>query len=287
MRHRLWLVIWLCAGCGRVGFDAGDRGDDGGGALDSSGLDAPVIEPDAVPDDARGTDAGDVDGGPDPDLAVWLPMDEPPPVASDATGTLTNGRCAPGRCPFTTVGVFGSAYVFDGVDDYLQFDTSAALDFGDTAQPFSVSVWYRTRSRGPAQQVVLAQATSDGDVSFQISFEDLFGTGVYDVVWKVCELDCPSETFAVFSDGVALDAWRFAVGVWTGTESILFIDALEMARVPTAGVKFDGLPFMLGADYEIGASIEDSFDGAIDELRIYRRVLDADDQTALMVGAAR
>jgi len=129
---------------------------------------------------------------------------------------------------------------------------------------------------------VFTQATTGGDVSFQLSFEDLFASGTYDVDWKVCQADRPSETFADFVDGVEVGEWHFAVGVWTGAQSILYLDGVERAGTRTAGVKFDGSPFMLGADWESGGSIEDTFDGVIDDLRICRRVLGVAEQLALM-----
>ncbi len=81
-----------------------------------------------------------------------------------------------------------------------------------------------------------------------------------------------------------IDAWHFAVGVWNGSESILYVDGVERARADTPGVKFDGSPFMVGADWETGGSIEDSFDGFIDDIRIFRRVLSVDEQLAIMGG---
>jgi len=277
-----------------VGYDSVDGGriTDSGvvdGPLGDTSLDAPT---DSAVRDSDTDSSGDTsprDSGPlDPDLVVWLPLDEDPAMGTtDVLGVLQNPRCDAGMCPVSAPGVFGNAYELDGVDDFLLFDSSTDLDFGATGQPFSVSVWYRTRSRGLAQQVLFAQATTGGDVAYQISFEDLSSGGTYDVVWKVCEADCTIETFAQLVDGVELDVWRFAVGVWTGTESILYVDGIERVRVPTAGVKFDGAPFMLGADYESGGSIEDSFDGFIDDLRIYRRVLTVDEQADLMRGAAR
>jgi hypothetical protein len=286
LRTSAQLVALLISGCGRIGFGPGEGGDSG--PTDSGGMDGTAGDgaADATVDSAIEDAAADA--GLDPDLVVWLPFDVDDPIdATDVTGVLTNPQCEAGRCPASVAGVFGQALSFDGVDDYLRFDTSPMLDFGASAQPFTVTVWYRTNSRGPAQQVVYAQATGGGDVSYQLSFEDLDGAGTYDVVWKVCESDCPSETFAQLVDGVDVDAWRFAAGVWTGTESILYLDGVEQARTETNDVKFDGEPFMVGSDWETGGSIEDSFDGEIDDLRIYRRVLTVPEQMELMVGAGR
>ncbi len=181
--------------------------------------------------------------------------------------------------------MLGGAYEFDGIDDYLIFDTSPTLDFGGSGQPFTATVWYNARDGGPAQQVVYAQATDSGDISFQVSFEDLLGGGTYDVVWKVCASSCPSENFATWVGGVDLNEWRFVAGVWTGSESILYVDGVEQARASTADVKFDGSPFMVGADWESGGSIEDFYEGLIDDLRVYRGALTVDEQRAIMSGS--
>ena len=266
------MVLLGASACGRLGFDAI--------SADDAGIDV---------DGATASDAAmALDSGVDPDLVVWLEFDgDPTAGVVDSMATLPDGSCAPQRCPNTVPGLFGNAAQFDGVDDYLQFDSAATLDFGGTGEAFSVTLWYRaTDLTPPLQQVLMAQSTDGGSVSYQLSFEPWQDGPELDLVWKVCETDCQSGQFAVAGDLASVQRWVFIAGVWDGTETRLYVDSTLIASMPKTTITFDGFPFMVGADYETGGSIEDTFNGLIDDLRIYRRALSVKEQQALMARAA-
>jgi len=256
--------------CGRLGYDP-----------DQSDGDAAAIDADPLAIDAT------TDGSIDPDLLVWLTFESDPVNGTpDLRGLLADGSCVPPRCPTSSVGIIGNAYNFDGTDDYIQFNTVSALDFGNTGQPFSISFWYRAVDLSPPlQQVLMAQSTTGGSVSFQLSFEVWEGGTPMDLVWKVCESDCQSGSFAVAADLNTVSERIFVVGTWDGTTTRLFIDAQLVASMPKSRIAFDGNPLMVGADLEGGNSIEDTFNGAIDDFRIYRRALSQEEQQ-LMFNAA-
>lgn len=256
--------LLLASACGRIGFDPISQLDDGGTAIDA----ATPIE----------------DGAVDPDLLVRITFDDDPNLgAADQQGLLQAGLCTPPRCPVSAPGIIGSSYQFDGVDDYVQFATVAALDFGKQSQPFSVSLWYRAADlTPPVQQVLMAQSEGSGSVSYQLSFEPVQDSGALDLIWKVCEGGCQSGLFGVAPDLANLETWIFVVGTWDGSITRLFVDAVEIASVPKATIAFDGSPFMVGADFEAGNSIEDTFNGAIDDLRIYGRALSQAEQMQLL-----
>jgi hypothetical protein len=254
------------AGCGRLLYEPGERSADDDGGV------------------SNGDSGSSADAAPDPDLLVAIGFDGDPAVATpDGQGLLSAGTCTAGRCPSQTTGVVGGAYLFDGVDDYIQFDTSTLLDFGSLSQAFSVVLWYRALDLTPsAQQVLMAQSTAGGSVAYQLSFEPWQAGAALDLVWKVCQTDCQSAEFAVADDLDDLDEWLLVVATWDGSVTRLYIDAVEIASQPKSMITFDGSPLMVGADYETGGSIEDTFNGAIDELAIYTRVLSADEQAQLL-----
>lgn len=236
---------------------------------------APVID---APESIDAPDAAD------PDLLVHLELDAAANGATDSAGTLAAGSCADPRCPGSEPGVFGNAAAFDGDDDFIQFATVDALDFGAAAQPFTVTLWYQAAGfTSPIQQVLMAQSVGGGQVAYQLSFEQIGGDDVaMDLVWKVCAVNCTSETDAVALDLAAVGEWVFVAGVWTGSQIELYVDGTFRAEVERNGVIFDGSPFMVGADFESGGVIEDTFNGAIDDLRIYKRAL-----TEAEIGALR
>lgn len=254
MRTSLGLVLALAA-CGRIGFGQTTSGD----AADGS--DSVVA---------------------DPDLIVHVTFDGTT-MPSDGAGLLGAVSCVSSRCPGSVPGRIGNAAAFDGVDDYLLFSSVAALDFGAAGQPFSISMWYRAADlTPPTQRVLLAQSTDNGSVSYQLSFEPWQAGTALDLVWKVCATDCQSGMFAVASDLAALDRWTLVVGTWDGNITRLFVDAQLIATMPKAQIAYDGFPFMIGADYETGGSIQDTFDGLIDDLRVYRRELTVAEQQQLL-----
>jgi hypothetical protein len=255
--------------CGRIGYEPVSGDDDSGTGSDI--IDASPL-PDALPDST---------------LLVWITMSGNPATGViDRQGLLAPGSCVTGRCPMSVAGQIGTALRFDGVDDYLEFATNDALDFGQGSQPFTVSLWYRAADlTPPAQQVLMAQSTAGGGVSYQLSFEAWQGGNALDLVWKVCESDCQSALFAVSPDHTDLDEWIFIAGTWDGSVTRLYVNAEEIAAVPKSLIAFDGGALMIGADLEVGPSIEDSFNGAIDDFRIYSRALSAADQMTMMQAA--
>lgn len=250
---RIWVLSLM--GCGRIGFGE---------------LATPPLEND-----------GSVDAAPDPDLIVHVTFDDV--TGGDRENLVGVPTCSAARCPTLVSGQIGNALRFDGIDDYLQFASVPALDFGTTQQAFSISMWYRADDlTPPTQRVLMAQATNDGQVSYQLSFEDTGGAAALDLVWKVCEADCQGETIAVAQDLAALDRWTFVTATWDGTQAQLFVDAQLVQSVAKAGINYDAAPFMIGSDFEGGGSIEDSFAGDLDDLRIYKRVLSTTEQATLL-----
>jgi hypothetical protein len=79
--------------------------------------------------------------------------------------------------------------------------------------------------------------------------------------------------------------WIFVAGTWDGTTTRIFVNAQEMASMAKSTIAFDGNPFMVGADFEGPGNITDTFNGAIDDLRIYRRALSQAEQQALFDAA--
>jgi len=260
-RHRVrwFLLIPALVGCGHLGFDRADA-DPGG--------------PDAAGDAAAL----------DPDLLVWLPLDDDPQAGViDRAGTLGSGKCDAGPCPALVPGRLGGAYDFRGTagGGAIRFDSTPLLDFGRRGQPMSVALWYRTRSISPRQQVAFAQPIAGGQVAYQIALEDLVLDGKLDVVFKVCATGCDNEAFTYANDGAELDVWRLVVGVWDGATSRLYIDGALRDTQPKSTIVFDGSPLYIGADLEV-AGVEDVFEGLLDDVRVYKRALSVADQQALL-----
>ena len=261
--------ILIGCGCGRLGFDS---------PTDASlaSVDARVNE-----DSATFIDASI----PDADLLVWLRFDDPTIPGLDTLHTLEPGTCEDGGCPTMTNGIDGMALRFDGVDDALLYESVNALDFGERDQPFSISLWYRADDlTPPGQQVLMAQSRGQTQVSFQLAFENVQLEPELDLVWKVCESQCLSGSFATDPDVVELPAWTLIVGTWDGQTTRLYVNAAEIDSAEKDSINFDGSPLIIGADLE-GGVLADFFRGSMDDFRITERVLSVAEQGQMILDA--
>ena len=102
---RLFWVIVLCAGCGRLGFDELEPG---GGSLPSG-------------------------------LVAWYPMDDTANNTADVIGGV-NGTCGTVQeCPVPTEGHHGGAFMFDASKDCIEVPDIGQLP----STTFTVAIWGR------------------------------------------------------------------------------------------------------------------------------------------------
>jgi hypothetical protein len=86
------------------------------------------------------------------------------------------------------------------------------------------------------------------------------------------------------ADGAApsVDAWALLAGTYDGADIRLYIDGAEIEAFARAGIAvFDGHDLVIGADSNVGGPLGSYWNGSIDELRIYRRALDAGEIAAI------
>jgi len=152
-------------------------------------------------------------------------------------------------------GKLSGALELDGIDDLLF--TTFSLNPANTS--FSVFVWIKGAAPG---QVIISQSGGANwlmaDASEGKSMTELQGTGRFDGPLY-------SQTF--ITDG----AWHRVGLTWDGSNRILYVDDLEVARDTQAGLvgSNGGLYFGAGKDREPGSL----FSGLIDDVRIYDRAV--------------
>jgi hypothetical protein len=217
--------------------------------------------------------------GPAPDLAAWWKFDETSGAAvADSAGanhgTLFNGASrVPGR--------FGTAISFNGVNQYLEVPHSSTLH---SDRQLTVAGWLRLNSLGETWQGVFWKGNvpdctagcenreyslwlrNDGLLQFASTPADRVGIG---------QLKCNT------SPG------RVVTGRWYHVAAIidsdaghmkLYVDGIEACSVPYsgAGIRTSTGPFRVGTNPNWA-----SLNGSIDDLRIYRRALTAEEIAAL------
>lgn len=191
----------------------------------------------------------------------------------DLSGTGNNGTLT--NTPTATAGVVGQAYDFDGSSEYLSVTDAATLDF-TTSADFTLSGWFRRESSASDDTVVAKRNgianTDDGYICY-----------IDDTTDKLtCEMseaggtdEFQLETIQTFTD----NAWHHFALVWdddsaSGTD--IYIDgiatsATETGTITNIGDLSNAVAFRAGAESDAGGP----FDGKLDEIRVYSRVLTA------------
>jgi chitodextrinase len=175
-------------------------------------------------------------------------------TAADSSGNGNNGTLMNG--PTWTVGKVGSgALSFDGVDDYVSISTGLpAL----TEQTFSV--WINPRSAGGSS---VGNIINKGPNNAQLRM--FFSTGVQFLA------DCDgTDVSSVKANLLAVNAWNYVAVTWNGqcgtNASVTWFINGNGSSITNLG---SGSKVTGGSALAIGSS----FDGRIDEARVYNRIL--------------
>jgi hypothetical protein len=204
------------------------------------------------------------------DLAAYFPMER----ADD--GTLTDvagphdGICMSGECPTSERGVVDDALRFDGMTQVVNAQSSAALD---TAGSFTVALWVRMDA---------AAATGTACPVNKL----YFGTQT-DNAWQFCAYMGTWHFLAYPIEGagpaIELGKWQHLAATWEQASGKLqtyqngFVVGTPVIGQPLFG---EGR-LVIGADVDTGQTLV-HFPGAIDDVRIYTRALDANEVLMLV-----
>ncbi len=239
MMGRLRAWPWLVlAGCGRLGFGAQPPQPDA-----APGIDAPAPTTTGL-------------------VAYWTMDDVTNLATTDAFGGNT-ATCTSGTCPTIAPGIVGNAAVFDGTTSCL---TVASLT-GWADATFTISAW--VRSPGMSGPVVVHESSSGcpspelevsgGAGLVQLNITD---STPHNEAWTPAAITNPS-------------AWHQIAVAWDGASQWVYVDGACACGLPQTKGPLDNVqPFTIGC-YPTGSP--SFFSGAIDEVRVYNRVLSADE----------
>jgi len=160
-----------------------------------------------------------------------------------------------------TPGVLGNALTFDGSGDAVVVGDAAIYQFQG---PFSIAFWYRKNSEKP-DWVRLVGKGGLGLRNF----------GVFDWAGEsgqvLFQFSVPGGGYSTLTSrtSIAVGGWHHVVCTWEGGRGRIYVDGELDAEGPMAGppvITTD--PVTLGR-----ADFHDGLDGAMDEVRLYDRVL--------------
>ena len=196
-------------------------------------------------------------------------------VAADKSGQGNNGAlsgftAATGAVP----GKIGQGLRFDGSDDLVNAGTAASLDDLDTKGGLTASAWIYpyTTGEGTLGIIVNKDANSNGTWNLQL----------FTATQLQFRKDGATDLVVRSSTGtITLNKWQHAAVTWDGsitaTNVHMYVDGVETTyATQTNGDSFvsdASNSLRIGADGNVNANY--AFNGLIDEVRVYNRVLSA------------
>jgi hypothetical protein len=174
-------------------------------------------------------------------------------------------------------GVFGTALALDGVDDFVEIPGGPSLE---TFETISVHAWIRTAYAGaPAVRgrvVVLWETADDLGNTFMLSH---FSSGNFG--FHVSKEGVEEGAFDPADQRA--DEWHHLVGVYDGSEVLLYVDGALAEITSSVAAPIDNRrgPMWIGQGASSRASPVYAFDGAVDEVAVWGRALTPSDAREL------
>lgn len=211
----------------------------------------------------------------DPDLVLWLTFDDPDAPFTDMSsyGRAIECTLAADGCPTE----MGGVAEFDGIDDLLRVEHDPALE---TDGGLTVAV--RARNDAATNQYIHTFVARpyglDSDNSWELFSRDQDGDLIGDLVLEIA--DPGGQIAAVAAAPIGDATWAWYAATWSPERIAVYLDGVLVAEHVATGMLFDDSPVLVGGDLDAGTATN-WFRGAIDDLRIYRRVLDEAEIAAL------
>ena len=198
-------------------------------------------------------------------LVGYWQMDESATTsgAVDASGNGNDGTYYGDAS--TTAGKYGNGGVFDQDADYVDLGDLDNMTEGQSG--LSVSAWVKADDADSTQQGTIVSKKGSGIDTFE-----LYWTTTEDISFVAYTTDLTAT--ASFTDGIPFghpDKWYHIVGVYNGVDARVYVDGVLGDTV----VDLTGMTRSSTFDINIGANSDSnlSWDGQIDEVRIYNRAL--------------
>ncbi|MGC2468038.1 MAG: LamG-like jellyroll fold domain-containing protein [Candidatus Acidiferrum sp.] len=222
----------------------------------------------------------------DSGLAGWWKFDESSgSSASDSSGNGNTGTMV-GGASWWVAGKFNNAITTNSGNSVMDRLTSSSLEL---AGSWSVSVWFKANSLPTSGNLMvpIVKAGPSGD-NYQLVLDNGNISAGAGVLINFNSSGCCDNHFAKYTTAISTGVWYHLAGVYDSVAQTLtlYLNGSSVASASVAGFPPEGGP---GAGHlTIGAennSLNDAFDGLIDDAHIYSRALSAADVTALYNGA--
>jgi len=188
--------------------------------------------------------------------------------ANDESGNGNNGTVNGATLTTDRFGNGNSAYAFDGVDDYIQIEESALIDFQNT-DSFSMAFWFKTYSSKP-NMVLIGKSIRN--------YANGYGFIMYHTYAGNCPLPGYIDFFVGGGTGESCSwalndgSWHFLTGIYNSSTNLilLYVDGVLQND---ADSRHDDLENSADLFFGGGEDPELAFEGSMDDIRFYSRSL--------------
>jgi len=216
----------------------------------------------------------------DPNLVVWLKMDEAPGgVVVDMSG-YANHAVVKGD-PQVVPGVDDGAMSFDGIDDYLDLgDNTINGIFDFNGVELTAVAWVNPSRLLPdltnhnIGNVLLSRGSDPENDNFEFGFSEDGNAMIYTDTKGLTGSD-HDTTRTVGNGEITVDEWHQFILVYDANAVDVYLDGIRYST-SVDGVSFDeadGSPFTVGDTLHI----ETPYGGLVDDLKIFDRAMSPDE----------
>ena len=192
---------------------------------------------------------------------------------ADVSGQGNHGALQGHISTTTAIGVIGQALNFDGDDDYIDIGESAVLE---PASVVSISTWFKRDGVQDTWVPLFQYGDVDTDPYGAYAFQ-FNNTADDDITFKISTSGASTEMTAntTINDG----EWYHIAGTYDGSDMRVYINGAETNSTGKSG-SLDGYGAI---GLRIGTQVGSGryFDGVIDDVRVYNRVLSAEEISRL------
>ncbi len=188
---------------------------------------------------------------------------------ADSSGQGNNGslKNVVATSSIVVAGKLGQALSFDGTNDHVDVGSTATLDFPDVS--FSYSFWVFTNTV-QARNVISNRAT---DSSASKGYSVYFSNGAASARLEMRFIDGTDHAYAIIG-AMKYNQWHHVAVVWDRESATVtaYTDGVQ-TLVPTSIVGIGSIP--KSSTFKIAYGEKGYFKGAVDDVRIYNRVISA------------
>ena len=171
-------------------------------------------------------------------------------------------------CPNLIADQYGNALSLDGIDDYMRISDNSIMNFDNNAD-FTLEAWIKTNDNAAGKRILQKRGLSS---VFDLYMSDAGNGRVSLYIATTSSIKLYSE---IISSSISDNQWHHIVAVVSNTDGNVrgYRDGVLQLTVPliTAGNPQNSENVIVGG-YSSGAL---SFNGNIDNIRIYNRALSA------------